>query len=183
MTIVEKPVITGGVETHADVRVAAALNPIGGLLGTESSPPHPPVTASSGLATSLWAGQPGWGRGHQEQLCRARPELSGGGGPSRRGRPLGPPGPAPGRQVRHPRPRAPALRSGLGALVRGSADPCFVRQDLGPLPAQPRRPPSSQSCLMAHRFLPHGVPPTDPGLRRASSQRKKGCRRRRSSVA
>ena len=36
LTIVEKPAITGGVDTHADVHVAAALNPIGGLLGTES---------------------------------------------------------------------------------------------------------------------------------------------------
>ena len=71
------------------------------------------------MATSLWAGQPGWGRGRRELRCRARPELSGGGGPSRRGRPLGPPGPAPGRQVRHPRRRqrgaGRAVRPGRGA--------------------------------------------------------------------
>jgi transposase len=36
LTIVEKPAITGGVDTHADVHVAAALDRIGGLLGTES---------------------------------------------------------------------------------------------------------------------------------------------------
>src|SRR5277367_6827587 len=37
MTIVE-PVrtVTGGVDTHLDVHVAAALDPLGGLLGTES---------------------------------------------------------------------------------------------------------------------------------------------------
>ncbi len=37
MTIVEAPRgITGGVDTHLDVHVAAALDPLGGLLGTES---------------------------------------------------------------------------------------------------------------------------------------------------
>ena len=37
MTIVEgtRPV-TGGVDTHLDVHVAAALDPVGGLLGVES---------------------------------------------------------------------------------------------------------------------------------------------------
>ena len=36
LTIVETRAITGGVDTHADVYVAAALDGIGGLLGTES---------------------------------------------------------------------------------------------------------------------------------------------------
>src|ERR1700693_5958730 len=37
MTIVEAARgITGGVDTHLDVHVAAALDPLGGLLGTES---------------------------------------------------------------------------------------------------------------------------------------------------
>ena len=37
MTIVEAARgITGGVDTHRDVHVAAALDPLGGLLGTES---------------------------------------------------------------------------------------------------------------------------------------------------
>ena len=39
MTIVEEGrAITGGVDTHADVHVAAALDPIGGLLGVEEFP-------------------------------------------------------------------------------------------------------------------------------------------------
>ena len=39
MTIVEdRPVITGGVDTHADMHVAAALDPIGGLLGVREFP-------------------------------------------------------------------------------------------------------------------------------------------------
>ena len=35
LTIVETRAVTGGVDTHADVHVAAALDPIGGLLGVE----------------------------------------------------------------------------------------------------------------------------------------------------
>ena len=39
MTIVEdRPVITGGVDTHADLHVAAALDPLGGLLGVQEFP-------------------------------------------------------------------------------------------------------------------------------------------------
>jgi transposase len=41
MTIVESPTITGGVDTHLDVHVAAALDSIGGLLGVESFPTTP----------------------------------------------------------------------------------------------------------------------------------------------
>jgi transposase len=35
LTIVETRAVTGGVDTHADVHVAAALDPVGGLLGVE----------------------------------------------------------------------------------------------------------------------------------------------------
>ena len=38
MTIVETRAITGGVDTHADMHVAAALDPIGGLLGVQEFP-------------------------------------------------------------------------------------------------------------------------------------------------
>ena len=39
MTIVEDAcVITGGVDTHAEVHVAAALDPLGGLLGVQEFP-------------------------------------------------------------------------------------------------------------------------------------------------
>ena len=38
LTIVETSAITGGVDTHADMHVAAALDPIGGLLGVEQFP-------------------------------------------------------------------------------------------------------------------------------------------------
>src|SRR5689334_9477042 len=52
MTIVETPAITGGVDTHADVHVAAALDPVGGLLGVAEFPAVP-----SGYARLLaWLG-------------------------------------------------------------------------------------------------------------------------------
>ena len=41
LTIVETRTVTGGVDTHADAHVAAALDHIGGLLGTESFPTTP----------------------------------------------------------------------------------------------------------------------------------------------
>jgi transposase len=41
MTIVETRAITGGVDTHADVHVAVALDPIGGLLGVQEFPATP----------------------------------------------------------------------------------------------------------------------------------------------
>ena len=52
MTIVEstRP-ITGGVDTHLDVHVAAALDRNGGVLGVESFPTTPPAT---GICTAGW---------------------------------------------------------------------------------------------------------------------------------
>jgi transposase len=41
LTIVETRAITGGVDTHADTHVAAALDPVGGLLGVEEFPVTP----------------------------------------------------------------------------------------------------------------------------------------------
>ena len=41
LTIVDTNTVTGGVDTHADAHVAAALNHIGGLLGVESFPTNP----------------------------------------------------------------------------------------------------------------------------------------------
>ena len=41
LTIVETRTVTGGVDTHADAHVAAALDHIGGLLGIESFPTTP----------------------------------------------------------------------------------------------------------------------------------------------
>src|ERR1700739_5184198 len=40
-TRAETRAITGGVDTHADVHVAAALDPIGGLLGVQEFPATP----------------------------------------------------------------------------------------------------------------------------------------------
>jgi transposase len=54
MTIVEeRPVITGGVDTHSEVHVAAALDPVGGLLGTREFP-----ASAAGYAGLLgWLGK------------------------------------------------------------------------------------------------------------------------------
>ena len=41
VTIVETSAITGGVDRHADVHVAAALDPVGGLLGVQEFPATP----------------------------------------------------------------------------------------------------------------------------------------------
>ncbi len=43
LTIVETRAITGGVDTHADTHVAAALDPIGGLLGVREFPVTPHI--------------------------------------------------------------------------------------------------------------------------------------------
>src|SRR5260370_11507135 len=52
LTIVEARAITGGVDTHADVHVAAALDPIGGLLGVREFP-----ATAGGYASLLgWLG-------------------------------------------------------------------------------------------------------------------------------
>ena len=52
MTIVETRAITGGVDTHADVHVAAALDPIGGLLGVKEFP----ATAAGYSCLLSWLG-------------------------------------------------------------------------------------------------------------------------------
>jgi transposase len=65
MTIVEeKPAITGGVDTHSEVHVAAALDPVGGLLGTREFP----ATAAG------YAGLLGWRPGPRFG-CRRRAGL------------------------------------------------------------------------------------------------------------
>ena len=52
MSIVETRAITGGVDTHADTHVAAALDPIGGLLGVREFP----VTAAGYASLMGWLG-------------------------------------------------------------------------------------------------------------------------------
>jgi len=90
MTIVEDArVITGGVDTHADMHVAAALDSIGGLLGVREFPATP-----AGYASLL-----GWLAGFGT-VALVGIEGTGSYGPGRRGRPVGPAGPAPAGQVR-----------------------------------------------------------------------------------
>src|SRR2546429_8200571 len=61
LTIVETRAVTGGVDTHADVHVAAALDPVGGLLGVEEFPATPAGYARlldwlGGFGPSAWSG-------------------------------------------------------------------------------------------------------------------------------
>ena len=102
MTIVkERPAITGGVDTHSEVHVAAALDPLGGLLGTREFP-----ATAAGYARLLgWLGKFGnvalvgvegtdsYGAGLTRYLAVH-------GVPGRGGGPGRPAGPAPQRQVR-----------------------------------------------------------------------------------
>ena len=53
LTIVETRAITGGVDTHADMHVAAALDPIGGLLGVREFP----ATATGYGRLLSWLGE------------------------------------------------------------------------------------------------------------------------------
>ena len=52
MTIVETRAITGGVDTHAGTHVAAALDPVGGLLGVREFP----VSAAGYTGLLGWLG-------------------------------------------------------------------------------------------------------------------------------
>jgi len=60
MTMVETRAVTGGVDTHADVHVAAALDAIGGVLGLAEFSTNPNGYApAAGLAAQLRPAQPG----------------------------------------------------------------------------------------------------------------------------
>src|ERR1039457_4691542 len=112
LPIVESRAITGGVDTHADVHVAAALDPVGGLLGVREFPVTPAGYAGllgwlGGFGTVCLAGIEGTG---SYGAGLARPPASGswrwtaltartGGGrasliPSMPSAPPGPPSPA-----------------------------------------------------------------------------------------
>ena len=88
--------ITGGVDTHADTHVAAALDPVGGLLGVQEFP-----ATAAGYARLLgWlggfgTGVPGRDRGDRQLRRWPGPPRHGGRYPGRGGGPLRPAGPAP----------------------------------------------------------------------------------------
>jgi hypothetical protein len=78
MTIVEtsRPVV-GGVDTHLEVHVAAALDAVGGLLGVRSFP----TTPAGYHALSCWLGS----LGVVERVGSKAPALRRGPGPTPRG--------------------------------------------------------------------------------------------------
>ena len=101
LTIVGTRAITGGVDTHADVHVAAALDPIGGLLGVGEFAATAAGYARlldwlSGFGTVCLVGIEGTGS-YGAGLAR---HLSAAGVRVVEVRPLRPAGPAPAGQVR-----------------------------------------------------------------------------------
>src|SRR2546430_17021321 len=97
-TRAETRAITGGVDTHADVHVAAALDPVGGLLGVEEFP----ATAAGyarllgwlgGFGTVALAGIEGtgsYGAGPARHMTAAPVRVVAAGPPARQGpRPRG----------------------------------------------------------------------------------------------
>ena len=135
LTIVETRAITGGVDTHADVHVAAALDPVGGLLGVQEFPVTPAGYARllgwlGGFGTVALVGIEGtgsYGAGLARHVTAAGVRVVEG----RPVRPAGPPPPPPrqdpARSTRsappgRPSPAGPAARRRAGtARSRRSA--------------------------------------------------------------
>ena len=117
MTIVETRAVTGGVDTHADMHVAAALDPIGGLLGVEEFPATPAgyvrlLDWLGGFGTVCLVGIEGTGS-YGAGLTR---HVAAAGIARRRGRPFRPSGPAPSGQVR---PARCSQRRARGSVRQG----------------------------------------------------------------
>ena len=95
MTIVEDAcIVTGGVDTHADMHVAAALDPVGGLLGVREFPATAAGYADllgwlSGFGTVALAGVEGtgsYGAGLARHLAAAGVRVAGVDRPDRQDR-------------------------------------------------------------------------------------------------
>jgi hypothetical protein len=116
--------ITGGVDTHADTHVAAALDPVGGLLGVREFPATPAGYAGllgwlGGFGTVALVGIEGtgsYGAGLARHVAAAGIRVG-------RGSPLGPAGPAPSGQapVRWTRSAPRGRRSPGGPAARRRA--------------------------------------------------------------
>jgi transposase len=97
--------VTGGVDTHRDVHVAAALDPLGGLLGTESFSTDKAGYKALLLARDVWRRDQDRRRRHRVLWLRAGPAPAPGGSPGHRSRSTGSTEAASDRQVRSPRRR------------------------------------------------------------------------------
>ena len=74
MTIVEAArTVTGGIDTHGEIHVAAALDEVGGLLGIESFDANPRVLGPALLAGRLRGGREGRRRRHRVLWRRTGP--------------------------------------------------------------------------------------------------------------
>jgi hypothetical protein len=79
MTIVDLArAVTGGVGTHLELNVAAAMDALGSLLGVGPVPDHRlGAQRTIGLAAGLWPGGPGGHRGHELVRGGPRPAPAG----------------------------------------------------------------------------------------------------------
>ncbi len=122
MTTVDAPrPVTGGVDTHLDLHVAAALDPVGGLLGVAEFPATPSghrrlLAWLAGFGPVARVGVEGTGSYGAGLARYLRGSGSGGG----RGRPPQPAGTPPGRQVR-PLDAIEAARAALSGRASGAA--------------------------------------------------------------
>ncbi len=120
LTIVETRAITGGVDTHADVHVAAALDPDRRAARRPGVPGHPGrLRPAAGLAGRVRDGVPGRDRGNRQLRRRPGPARHSGRRPGRGGGPLGPAGPPPAGQIR-PLDAVSAARAAQSGRARGA---------------------------------------------------------------
>jgi len=174
MAIVEttRP-ITGGVDTHLDVHVAAALDANGGVLGVESFP----TTAPGLIELAQWLGSFG-------TLERVGVEGTGayGAGLARYLRSLDVAVievDRPNRQLRRSkgksdvvdaveagRPVLSGRATGIAKSADGNTEALRVAL-IAKRPTQPGRQPPSQPCPVADRVHPHGQRRTHTRVRRA----------------
>jgi hypothetical protein len=151
MTIVETRAVTGGVDTRADMHVAAALDPIGGLLGVGEFPVSPAGYARllgwlGGFGTVALAGIEGtgsYGAGLALHITAAGIRVVEAGRSDRQGRRRqGKTRPAGCGQCRPGRPVRPGPRRAQGPRRRGRGDPrADGRRAQRPLRADPDHQP------------------------------------------
>jgi transposase len=82
-----------GVDTHAEVHVAAVLDHLGRLQVTLAIPTTGRLSAAAGLGWSPRPAHPGWGEGHRHLRRRPDPLADRRRRPGDRGRPAQPPAP------------------------------------------------------------------------------------------
>ena len=172
MTIVETRVVCGGVDTHLEVHVAAAIDGNGGVLGVESfAVSEAGYARAVRVAGRLRRGGPGGGGGHRFLWGGPGPVPAGLGGRGRRGGSPQPPGPPPARasptpSMRWPRPgrRCRARRRGGPSIGTGRWRRCGCWWWPAGRPAANGPRPWSR-CASCASAPPRRSGPASPGSR------------------